>query len=78
MNTVPLTTEQAKELYTCKECKAGNDCGMSCLESATCSVRCNICSQRIWFQGDLWHTPRTFKCPYCDSDYTNKWSMQKL
>ena len=35
------------------------------LESLTCSVRCTICTNRVWFKGDLCDQNPVFECPYC-------------
>ena len=72
--TQELTTDQAIELFQCDQCKEGHDCEWNCVESATCSLRCPVCNERVWFQGSLQDTPRVVECPYCSSHFQNQHS----
>ena len=69
-----LTTEQATERYLCGECRErGNGaCDFNCVESRTCSVRCQRCAERVWFQGNLSDQGQEFICPYCGGSQVNR------
>lgn len=71
----PMTTEEAREKYSCEECRDDGMCDWSCVESVTCSLNCPHCNERVWFQGNLggkWN-PKKFDCPYCNKEMENKY-----
>ena len=67
----PMTTKEAHKEYLCDVCMSGGDCGYNCVESATCSIACDHCFERVWFQGDTWRIPEYFTCPYCGKNAFN-------
>lgn len=73
----PLTTVQAFERYACTQCKEHGsgacyttDTPWDCVESSTCSLRCNntACGERIWFEGSYSDNIGKFLCPYCGNE----------
>lgn len=63
--SIPITEKEADEKYMCDECRNGGDCSFSCVLSETCSVTCQDCLQRIYFEGDYHNQSPDFNCPYC-------------
>ena len=61
----PMTTAEAISKHECSACKAGRPCEHNCVESETCSVRCNSCNDRVWFSGNIQDVPEKWTCPYC-------------
>ena len=75
----PLTTKEAVEKYQPKDCIGDCEPCYNCLESATCSMICKSCEERIWFYGS-WgdeKTPLTFDCPYCGNQQSNPFSKRR-
>jgi hypothetical protein len=74
----PLATEQAIERFGCAECRSGGTCEHSCVESATCSLRCQACDARNWFHGDLPDDTSVFTCHACGAKNRFSWRPMRL
>jgi len=59
-----MTTKQAYATFLCETCRSGGDCGDECVESSTCSLKCN-CGERMWFIGALGNVPKSTLCKRC-------------
>lgn len=70
----PMTTQAAHQKHLCGYCRTGLDSckGGNCVESMTCSVRCDNCQGRVWFTGNMGEQAQEYECPYCGSHEYHK------
>jgi hypothetical protein len=70
----PMTSAQASELHLCSQCREEGDgaCGLDCVLSRTCSIRCAECRESVFFTGNLGDQEPEFTCPSCGAVQTNR------